>query len=74
MERVRFIMIALVFNGICLCISFLGLQVLVGKVIKILGYLAFPFILLPLAVFAPKRIRENDCLNAGAQQTPPESL
>jgi uncharacterized membrane protein YkvI len=59
-QRVRFVTIAIVFNAVCLCISFLGLQVLVGKVIKILGYLAFPFILLPLAVLAPKRIREND--------------
>lgn len=72
MERVRFIVIALVFNGICLCISFLGLQILVGKVIKILGYLAFPFILLPLAVFAPKRIRENDRTNADMRQTTSE--
>lgn len=59
-QKVRFVVIAIAFNLICLAISFLGLQVLVGKVIKILGYLAFPFILLPLAVLAPRRIREND--------------
>ena len=61
-------MIALVFNLICLLISFLGLQVLVGKVIKILGYLAFPFILLPLAVWVPRRVRENDRANAAASK------
>jgi len=62
-QRVKFFTIGLIFNLICLAISGFGLMALIGKGIKILGYLSFPFIILPLALFSPKRVKENDAKN-----------